>query len=94
MSSSIEAAARSGEDTVFVIECLYAGVFQVAGLPQEHLGPFLMIECPRMLFPFVRRIVADITSDGGFPPLYLDNVDFMAIYRQEIERRMKTQVQA
>ncbi len=53
------------------------------------MHPFLLIECPRMLFPpFVRRIVSDITRDGGFPPLNLDTVDFMALYRREIERRV------
>jgi preprotein translocase subunit SecB len=84
---SIEAAARSGEETVFVIECLYAGVFQVAGLPQEHLGPFLMIECPRLLFPFARNIVADSTREGGFPPLLLQPVDFVELYRKRLAER-------
>jgi preprotein translocase subunit SecB len=84
---SIEASARSGEETVFVIECLYAGVFQVSGLPQEHLGPFLMIECPRLLFPFARNIVADSTREGGFPPLLLQPVDFVELYRKRLAER-------
>ncbi len=80
---SIQAQARQGEDTVFVIDCLYAGVFQIAGLPQEHLGPFLMIECPRMIFPFARNIVADATREGGFPPLLLHPVDFAELLRRQ-----------
>ena len=82
---SIEASAKSGDDPVFVIECLYAGVFQISGLPQEHIGPFLMIECPRLLFPFARNIVADATRDGGFPPLMLQPVDFVELYRKRVE---------
>ena len=78
---AIEAKAMTGEEPVFVIECLYAGVFQLSGLGQEHLGPFLMIECPRMLFPFARNIVADSTREGGFPPLLLQPVDFVELYR-------------
>ncbi|MBI1244622.1 MAG: protein-export chaperone SecB [Alphaproteobacteria bacterium] len=87
---SIQASARSGEETVFVVDCLYAGVFQIAGLPQEHLGPFLMIECPRMIFPFARNIVADATREGGFPPLLLQPVDFVELYR----KRLAEQTQA
>jgi preprotein translocase subunit SecB len=68
-----------------MIECLYAGVFQITGLPQEHMGPFLMIECPRLLFPFARNIVADATRDGGFPPLMLQPVDFVELYRKRVE---------
>ncbi len=81
---SIEAKAMTGEEPVFVIECLYAGVFQLSGLGQDHLGPFLMIECPRMLFPFARNIVADSTREGGFPPLLLQPVDFVELYRKRI----------
>jgi preprotein translocase subunit SecB len=54
------------------------------------MHPFLLIECPRMLFPFVRRIISDVTRDGGFPPLNVDNVDFLALYRQELARRAQT----
>jgi preprotein translocase subunit SecB len=82
---SIEANAKTGDDPVFMIECLYAGVFQITGLPQEHMGPFLMIECPRLLFPFARNIVADATRDGGFPPLMLQPVDFVELYRKRVE---------
>lgn len=76
---------------LFVIELEYAGIFHVENVPQENLHPFLMIECPRMLFPFVRRIVSDVTRDGGFPQLNLDMVDFVSLYRQELARRAQEQ---
>ncbi len=78
---------QGGGEPLFLLELEYGGIFQVENVPEEQLHPFLMIECPRMLFPFVRRIVSDITRDGGFPPLNLDTVDFLALYRQEIARR-------
>lgn len=78
---------KNGGQQLFLLELEYGGIFQVENVPEEQLHPFLMIECPRMLFPFVRRIVSDITRDGGFPPLNLDTVDFLALYRAEIERR-------
>lgn len=76
-------------EVLFAMELDYGGVFLIDGIPEQQLHPFLMIECPRMLFPFVRRIVSDVTRDGGFPALNLDTVDFMAIYRNEIERRQR-----
>ena len=72
----------SGEDTVFVLELVYAGVFVVLNVPETSLEPFLLIECPRLLFPFARRIIADATRDGGFPPLLLDPIDFVGLYRR------------
>ncbi len=78
-------------ETLFLLELDYAGIFHVEGVAEEQLHPFLLIECPRMLFPFVRRIISDLTRDGGFPPLNIDSVDFMALYRQEIARRAEAQ---
>lgn len=75
---------------LFLCELDYAGVFHIEGIPEDQMHPFLMIECPRMLFPFVRRILSDVTRDGGFPPFNLDPVDFVALYRQEIARRQQT----
>lgn len=75
------------DQPLFLLEMEYGGIFHIENVPEEQLHPFLMIECPRMLFPFVRRIVSDVTRDGGFPPLNLDTVDFLALYRQEIARR-------
>ena len=84
MKLHITSKAKEGDDVFFVLELDYVGIFHVEGVPQEQLHPFLMIECPRMLFPFVRRVVSDITRDGGFPPLNLDQIDFVALYRQQI----------
>lgn len=78
---------KANNETLFLIELDYAGVFHVEGVPGEQLHPFLLIECPRLLFPFIRRIISDVTHDGGFPPLNIDNVDFLQLYRQEMARR-------
>ena len=64
------------------------------GIPQENIQPVLLIECPRLLFPFARRVVADVTRDGGFPPLMLDPIDFAALYRMQMARGQGTQSQA
>jgi preprotein translocase subunit SecB len=81
-------------ETLFLLELDYAGVFLVENVPEEQMHPFLLIECPRLLFPFVRRIISDVTRDGGFPPLNIDTVDFLALYRQELSRRAAAQPQA
>ncbi|NPD14296.1 protein-export chaperone SecB [Xinfangfangia sp. D13-10-4-6] len=78
---------KNNDETLFLLELEYAGTFHIEGVPEDQMHPFLLIECPRLLFPFVRRIISDITRDGGFPPLNIDNVDFLALYRQEIARR-------
>src|SRR6478752_937875 len=77
----IEMNARAREDgPVFVVELLYGGVFQIAGVEQADLEPVLLIECPRYLFPFARKIIADVTSEGGYPPFLLDPIDFAGVY--------------
>jgi preprotein translocase subunit SecB len=78
-------------ETLFLVELDYLGVFQIEGVPDEQLHPFLLIECPRLLFPFIRRIISDVTRDGGFPALNIDQVDFLALYRQELVRRAEAQ---
>ena len=85
---------KANGDTLFLLELDYGGIFHVEGVPEEQLHPFLLIECPRMLFPFVRRIISDVTRDGGFPPLNIDTVDFLALYRQEMARRSQTNTAA
>lgn len=80
----------SDQTKLFLCELEYAGVFHIEGVPEDQMHPFLMIECPRMLFPFVRRILSDVTRDGGFPPFNLDPIDFVALYRQEAARRAQT----
>lgn len=79
--------ASAGSQKIFLLEIEYAGRFIVENVPDAQLHPFLLIECPRLLFPFLRRIVSDITRDGGYPPLNIDNIDFVQLYRQEVERR-------
>jgi preprotein translocase subunit SecB len=78
-------------DNLFLMELEYGGIFLVEGVPEEQLHPFLLIECPRMLFPFIRRIISDVTRDGGFPALNVDTVDYLALYRQELQRRAEAQ---
>lgn len=82
---------KADDQTLFLAELDYGGVFHIEGIPEDQLHPFLMIECPRQLFPFVRRIISDLIRDGGFPPFNLDPIDFVALYRQELARRMQTQ---
>jgi preprotein translocase subunit SecB len=84
---NITSKNKATGDEMFLLELDYAGVFHIEGVPEDQLHPFLLIECPRLLFPFIRRIVSDVTRDGGFPPLNLDNIDFMQLYRNEIARR-------
>ncbi|MDC0659260.1 protein-export chaperone SecB [Leisingera sp. SS27] len=84
---TVESKNKEGGNVLFVLELEYVGVFNIVGIPEDQLHPFLLIECPRMTFPFLRRIVSDVTRDGGFPPLNLDNIDFVAIYRNELSRR-------
>lgn len=83
----INSKVKDTGQQLFLLELEYAGVFHIEGVPEDQLHPFLLIECPRMTFPFVRRIVSDVTRDGGFPPLNLENIDFVSLYRAEIERR-------
>ncbi|GGA18700.1 protein-export chaperone SecB [Neptunicoccus cionae] len=85
----LNVSAKSDEQAVFLLEIDYAGLFQIENIPEDQLHPFLMIECPRMMFPFVRRIARDVTADGGFPPLNIDNIDFMQLYRSELMRRQQ-----
>jgi len=73
------------------LELEYAGIFEIDGVPDEQMHPYLLIECPRITFPFVRRIVSDISRDGGFPPLNLETIDFLALYRSELARRAEAQ---
>ena len=84
---NINSKTKEGGNPLFLLEIEYGGVFHIENVPEEQMHPFLMIECPRMIFPFLRRIVSDVTRDGGFPPLNLDNIDFLALYRAELSRR-------
>ena len=78
----LEARATVGESVLFNVELVYSGLFRIQNVPEEHLHPFVLIECPRLLFPFARQILADATRNGGFPPLMLDPIDFVSLYQQ------------
>jgi preprotein translocase subunit SecB len=79
----LRAEAKQGESVAFLVELAYAGLFQFPGLPQEHHRPVLMIEAPRMLFPFARAIISEATRDGGFPPLMINPIDFADLFRRQ-----------
>lgn len=80
VSLRIQAKAMVEDKVLFLLELDYAGMFHLQGIPQGDMEAALLIECPRLIFPFARRIIADLTSDGGFPPLLVDPVDFRKLY--------------
>ena len=84
---NITSKTKAAGEPLFMLEIEYAGVFHVEGVPDEQMHPYLLIECPRITFPFLRRIVSDVTRDGGFPALNLETIDFLALYRAELARR-------
>ena len=90
VSISLDAKAGEGADLLFKLDLEYAGVFRLTNIPEEQMHPIIMIECPRLLFPFVRQIVADATRDGGFPPLFIDPIDFVALYQQKAAEAQNT----
>lgn len=81
----VNATAKTGDSTRFIVELDYVGVFEITNVPKEHMHPFLFIECPRQILPYARRVISDVTRDGGYPPLMLDNVDFAALYRRKLD---------
>lgn len=91
VSLRIEGKAERKEGLLFSFELVYAGVFRVQNVPPENMQPLMMIECPRLLFPFAREIIATVVRDGGFPPLLLDPIDFVGLYRQNMERAQPQQ---
>lgn len=88
---TLEGKATLNDETLFAFELSYAGVFRILGVPQEQLHAVVMIDCPRLLFPFARAIVAEAVRNGGFPPLYIDPIDFAALYRQRLEEMQAQQ---
>jgi preprotein translocase subunit SecB len=92
---TLDAAAKEGDKVVFHAELAYGGLFRISGFAQEHMLPVLFIECPRLLFPFARQIVADATRNGGFPPLMIDPIDFAQMFQQRMaEEQAKARVAA
>ncbi len=80
--SAIEFSAHATNQTgtIYQLEAVYAGIFQIKNIPEEALEPFLLINCPALLFPYLRRLASDLTREGGFPPLLLDPIDFASLY--------------
>jgi preprotein translocase subunit SecB len=90
---TLNATAKEDETVLFNVELVYGGIFRLAGFPQEHMLPLLFVECPRLLFPFARQIIADASRNGGFPPLMIDPIDFAQMFAQRMaEERAKQQV--
>ena len=88
---NLEGKAESSGTVLFAFDLTFAGVFRVQNVPAETLQPLVMIECPRLLFPFAREIVAPSVRNGGFPPLLLDPVDFVALYQQRVAQTQSAQ---
>jgi preprotein translocase subunit SecB len=91
VSLNLEGKAESAGTVLFAFDLTFAGVFRVQNVPAETLQPLVMIECPRLLFPFAREIVATSVRNGGFPPLLLDPVDFVALYQQRAAQMQSPQ---
>ncbi|GAA0597550.1 protein-export chaperone SecB [Paenochrobactrum glaciei] len=92
---TLTAKATDDKDVLFNAELVYGGVFRIQGIPQEHVLPLLFIECPRLLFPFARQIIADATRNGGFPPLMIDPIDFAQMFQQRMaEEQAKNAVKS
>jgi preprotein translocase subunit SecB len=92
VSLFLAAEAKIGDATIYVVESEYAGVFRLGRVPQEHMLPLIMIEAPRLLFPFSRQLIATAVQAGGFPPLYINPVDFVQLYRDrqpDLQEAMK-----
>jgi preprotein translocase subunit SecB len=89
----LKATASNNHGTIYVLEAVYAGLFKIDSIPEAALEPFLLISGPTTLFPFLRRLISDVTREGGFPPLLLDPIDFAALYfRRQQERTAATAI--
>ena len=86
----LDGKAEAAGSVMFNIELVFGGVFRIQNVPQENVHPLLMIECPRLLFPFAREIVATAVRNGGFPPLLLDPIDFVSLYQQRMAQQTQT----
>ena len=86
---AVEQGAQDKKNVVFNAELSYAGIFRLQGIPQEAMQPALLIECPRILFPFARQIIADATRNGGFPPLMIDPIDFARLYQARLAEQAR-----
>ena len=87
----LEGKAEAAASVLFAFDLTFAGIFRIQNVPQEHMHPLLMIECPRLLFPFAREIIATTVRNGGFAPLLLDPVDFVSLYQQRLAQMQSQQ---
>jgi preprotein translocase subunit SecB len=83
---NLNAKANRAEQVLFNVELVYGGIFRLKNVPENQLTTLLMVECPRLIFPFARQVLASVTQQGGFPPLMMEPVDFFAIYRQNLAK--------
>lgn len=90
IKTNISSETKSNKEILFILEIYYGGIFQITNIPDDQLHPYLLIECPRILFPYLRRIISDITRDGGYPPINLDQIDFLSMYKAELNKRAPT----
>jgi len=79
---NFEAKTTNDDGIIYNLELVYAGIFRIGGIPEEYMQQILFVDCPTLLFPFMRRIIADMTQEGAFPPLLLDPMDFARLYRE------------
>ncbi len=86
---SVSAKAKYNDEAVFIVEASYAGAFEIKNLPREQLEGVMLVECPRLLFPFLRQVISDATRNGNFPPLMLEPIDFMSIYLANKQRQQQ-----
>ncbi|ODT71838.1 MAG: protein-export chaperone SecB [Pelagibacterium sp. SCN 63-23] len=90
---TLNAKANREETILFNVELVYGGIFRLKNVPEAQMSPLLMVECPRLVFPFARQVLANVTQQGGFPPLMMEPVDFAAIYRQNLAKLAAQQQQ-
>jgi preprotein translocase subunit SecB len=83
---TLNAKAEREKNVLFNVELIYGGVFRIKNVPENQLAPLLLVECPRLIFPFARQVLASVTQQGGFPPLMMEPVDFNAIYLQNLRQ--------
>ena len=88
---NIEVHAKNDAGPIYNVELVYCGLFRLRNVPPNLLQPVLLVDCPALLFPFMRRVLADITRDGGFPPLMLDPIDFGRLYTENLARQAEAQ---
>jgi preprotein translocase subunit SecB len=88
---TLNARAERESNVLFNVELIYGGVFRMKNIPETQLAPLLLVECPRLIFPFARQVLATITQQGGFPPLMMEPVDFNAIYLQNLKQLQESQ---